>query len=71
MQRSKPTDGTARRLKRIWDGKYAMSVRDVARNLHISERHAWRFISKLEEEDVIYLRYRQNRYNYYSLKRKL
>lgn len=51
-------------------GKYAMSVADVARNLRLSERSAWRYISRLEAEGLIYLRYRQ-RLNYYSLKRKL
>jgi Mn-dependent DtxR family transcriptional regulator len=49
-------------------GKYAMSVHDVARNLKISPRHAWRFINRLEAEGLIYLRYRQ-RFNYYSLRR--
>lgn len=67
--RSKPTDGTQRKLMRIMSGKYAMSVMDVARNLRISERHAWRFLAALEERGVIYLRYRYRR-NYYSLTRK-
>jgi len=66
--RAKPTDGTARKLLRIMHGKYAMSVHDVARNLKISPRHAWRFINRLEAEGLIYLRYRQ-RFNYYSLRR--
>jgi predicted ArsR family transcriptional regulator len=48
--------------------KYAMSVKDVARNLRISDRHAWRYISKLEAQGLIYLRYRQ-RFNYYSLRK--
>jgi predicted ArsR family transcriptional regulator len=48
--------------------KYAMSVKDVARNLRISDRHAWRFISKLEAQGLIYLRYRQ-RFNYYSIRK--
>ena len=66
--RSKPTDGTTVRLMRILKGKYAVSVKDVARILHISDRHAWRFINRLEAEGVIELRYRQ-RYNYYSVRR--
>jgi predicted ArsR family transcriptional regulator len=66
--RSKPTDGTTVRLTRILRGKYAVSVKDVARILRISDRHAWRFISRLEAEGVIELRYRQ-RYNYYSVRR--
>ena len=67
--RSRPTDGTARRLTRIVNGKYAVSVKDVARLLHMSDRHAWRFIDRLVKEGVIELRYRQRRYNYYSVRR--
>jgi hypothetical protein len=66
--RSRPTDGTTARLTRILKGKYAVSVKDIARLLRISERHAWRFISRLEAQGVIELRYRQ-RYNYYSVRR--
>lgn len=68
MERSRPSDGIRRKLLRIMAGKYAMSVKDVARNLRISDRHAWRFISRLEAEGLVYLRYRQ-RFNYYSLRR--
>jgi len=50
------------------NGKYAVSVKDVARLLHISDRHAWRFIDRLVKEGVIELRYKQ-RYNYYSVRR--
>lgn len=68
MQRSRPSDGIKRKLLKLLQGKYAMSVKDVARNLRISDRHAWRYISSLEAEGEIYLRYRQ-RFNYYSLRR--
>ena len=51
---------------------YAVSKQDVADMFGISLRHANRFISRLEAEKIIYLRYRQNRFYYYSLtKRKL
>lgn len=69
QNRSRPTDGTARRLTRILHGKYAVSVKDVARLLRISDRHAWRFIDRLVKEGIIELRYRQRRYNYYSVRR--
>jgi predicted ArsR family transcriptional regulator len=68
MIRSRPSDGIKRKLLRLMQSKYAMSVKDVARNLRISDRHAWRYISRLEAEGLIYLRYRQ-RFNYYSLRR--
>lgn len=70
--RSKPTDGTARRIVRAMGELYAVSKQDVADMFGISLRHANRFISRLEAEKIIYLRYRQNRFYYYSLtKRKL
>lgn len=68
MIRSRPSDGVTRKLLRLMQSKYAMSVKDVARNLRISDRHAWRFISKLEAQGLIYLRYRQ-RFNYYSIRK--
>jgi hypothetical protein len=36
--------------------------------LRVSERHAWRYISKLEAQGKIYLRYRQH-LNFYALRR--
>jgi len=67
--RSRPTDGTARRLTRILTGKYAVSIKDVARLLGVSHRHAERYVSRLQAEGIIFLRYRQQRYNYYSIRR--
>jgi Mn-dependent DtxR family transcriptional regulator len=67
--RSKPTDGTAIRLTKILEGKYAVNVKDVARLLRISHRHAQRFVKKLEDDGIIFYRYRQYRYKYYSIRR--
>jgi predicted ArsR family transcriptional regulator len=67
--RSHPSDGTTRKLLRIMQGKYAMSVFDVARNLKISERQAWRYLSSLLAQGAIYVRYRQHQIYYYSLRR--
>jgi DNA-binding Lrp family transcriptional regulator len=67
--RSRPTDGTTRRLARILQSRYAVSIKQVARMLNISERHAVRFIDRLVKEGVIELRYRERRYNYYSVRR--
>lgn len=63
--------GKAKRLLRIFHGRYAMCVADVARALRISERQAWRYITRLYNEKLIYPRYRQHRYIYYSVRRKL
>lgn len=48
-----------------------MSVVDVMRVLRISERQAWRYLMRLYDEKRIYQRYRQDKYVYYSLRRKL
>jgi predicted ArsR family transcriptional regulator len=69
QNRSRPTDGTARRLTRMMQSRYAVSIKQVARLLHISDRHATRFIDRLVKEGVIELRYRERRYNYYSVRR--
>ena len=69
ISRSRPTDGTTKRLARAMQSRYAMSFKQVARMFHISDRHAMRFIDRLVKEGVIELRYRERRYNYYSVRR--
>jgi predicted ArsR family transcriptional regulator len=69
ISRSRPTDGTTRRLARVMQSRYAMSFKQVARLLNISDRHAMRFVDRLVKEGVIELRYRERRYNYYSVRR--
>jgi predicted ArsR family transcriptional regulator len=66
--RDKPSDGTAMQLLRVLKGRYAMSIEQVARNLKLSHRQAHRYVLQLENDGVIFLRYRQ-RCNYYALRR--
>lgn len=68
--RSKPSDGKMLRLRRMLTGKYAVSIKDIARYLQVGERQAYRYLEPLIEEGHVYLRYRQHRH-YYSLRRKL
>ena len=71
LGRARPSDGKTRRLLRIFNSRFAMSVVDVMRVLRISERQAWRYLMRLYDEKRIYQRYRQDKYIYYSLRRKL
>ena len=71
LGRARPSDGKAKRLLRSFQSRFAMSVVDVMRVLRVSERQAWRYISRLHNEKRIYQRYRQDKYVYYSLRRKL
>lgn len=69
--RAKPSDGKTLRLKRRMETRYALSLKDIARFLRVSERQARRYVTRLLEEDAIFLRYRYCGFHYYSLRRKL
>jgi predicted transcriptional regulator len=56
------------RLVRILKGKYAVSVKDIARITGVSHRQAQTYVALLQNEGIIFLKYRQ-RYNYYALRR--
>lgn len=66
--RARPSDAKLVRLTRVLQGKYAVSVKDVARIMRVSHRQAQRYVARLQEENIIFLKYRQ-RYNYYALRR--
>ena len=71
QERSKPSDGKVLRLKRRMETRYALSLKDIARFLRVSERQARRYVARLLEEDAIFLRYRYCGFHYYSIRRKL
>lgn len=67
--RAKPTDGKMMRLTRLLETRYAVSVRDVARIMKVSHITAMRYVIRLQNEGVIFLKYRQRRFNYYAIRR--
>lgn len=67
--RAKPTDGKMVRLTRLLETRYAVSVRDVARIMKVSHITAMRYVIRLQNEGVIFLKYRQRRFNYYAIRR--
>jgi Mn-dependent DtxR family transcriptional regulator len=66
--RACPSNARLVRLTRILQGKYAVSVKDVARIMKVSVVQARRYVSRLEEQGIIFLKYRK-RYNYYAIRR--
>ncbi len=67
--RAKPSNGKKLRLIRAMDRRYAVNVKDIARLLKLQARQARYYIKVLTDEGKIYVRYKQNRYNYYALRR--
>jgi hypothetical protein len=67
--KSKPSDGKKLRLIRILDRRYAINIKDVARLMKLQVRQAKYYVGVLREEGKVYVRYKQNRYNYYALRR--
>lgn len=68
-ERSKASDGKMRRVERLLEGQYALCAHSIARQLHMSKRSAWRYISRLLENGVIYPRYNERGRNYFALTR--
>ena len=69
VMRTRPSDGRLMRLTRILETKYAVSVKDVARIMKVSRTTAVRYVARLEEAGVVFVKYKQRRYNYYAIRR--
>jgi predicted ArsR family transcriptional regulator len=67
--RARPSDGKLVRLTRVLETKYALSIRDVARIMRVSRATAVRYMTRLEEAGVVFVKYKQRRYNYYAIRR--
>ncbi len=67
--RAKPSNGKKMRLVRVLHGKYAVNIKDIARLMRLRLRQARYYVSVLTKEGKIYVRYKQDRYNYYALRR--
>jgi|LauGreDrversion4_2_1035121.scaffolds.fasta_scaffold653141_3 predicted transcriptional regulator len=68
--RLKTSKGMAKRIVRLAVSRYAISAYDIMDTYKFTKRHANRYISWLEDEGFLYLRYRKDRHNYYSATRK-
>lgn len=67
--KSKPSNGKKLRLIRILDRRYAVNIKDVARLMRLQLRQAKYYIGLLRKEGKVYVRYKQDRFNYYALRR--
>jgi predicted transcriptional regulator len=69
-ERTKTRYGVARRILRLTKSQFAITATDLVETYGFTYRHALRYIKWMQEEGLIYLRYRKNRYNYYSVVRR-
>ena len=67
--KSKPSDGKKLRLIRMLGRRYAVNIKDVARLMRLQLRQAKYYIGVLRKEGKVYVRYKQDRFNYYALRR--
>ena len=67
--RTKTSKGVARRIMRLAVSKFAISVLDIMKTYQFTERHARRYLQWMQDEGLIYLRYKQDGYFYYSVTR--
>ena len=68
--RLKTSKGVAKRIVRLAVSRFAISVSDIMKTYNFTNRHAQRYLAWLQEEGLLYLRYRKNNRNYYSATRK-
>lgn len=70
--RVKTSRGVAKRIMRMAEREFAISVRDIMDTFDFTLRHARRYLDWMQQEEMIYLRYRSRRtgYYYYSVVRK-
>ena len=70
MARSQPSDANICRLIRVIGIHFAVSIDDVQDILKLKPRQAGTYIRKLQNDGVLYVRYRENKKKYYSLRTK-
>jgi hypothetical protein len=67
--KSKPSDGKKLRLIRAMSGMYALNVKQIARLMRLQLRQTQYYVAVLRKEGKLYVRYKQDRFNYYALRR--
>lgn len=67
--KSKPSNGKKLRLLRVMQGMYALNVKQIAKLMRLQLRQTKYYIGVLRKEDKLYVRYKEDRFNYYALRR--
>ena len=67
--KSRSSEGTKMRLIRMLEGKHAVCIKDICKEMNLKERQARWYVAKLLEEDTVYIRYTHGRRNFYSIRR--
>jgi predicted transcriptional regulator len=69
-QRTKTRYGVARRILRLTRSKFAITAQDLVETYNFTYRHSLRYIKWMQEEGLLYLRYRTGNRNFYSVVRR-
>lgn len=69
-ERAKTRFGVAKRIMRVMRSSFAMCAKDIARIFNFSIRHTRRYLLWLENDGLIYRRYRHEGRHYFSVVRK-
>jgi predicted ArsR family transcriptional regulator len=69
MEKSKSSEGKRVRLIRILEGKYAVTVKDICKLMHLKETQVRWYINSLLEEGKVYVKYTKGRLIHYALRR--
>jgi len=70
MERSKPSDGTKKRLIRIMGERYALTIKNMMKLLRLSEGQTKWYIAELKRDNTIYIKYRTGHVAHYALRRE-
>jgi len=66
QQRLKTSRGVAKRILNLATLNFAITACDLMKVYNFTYRHSLRYIKWMQEENLLYLRYRKNNRNYYS-----
>ena len=68
--KSRSSEGTKMRLIRMLEGKHALSVKEICKEMDLKERQARWYVAKLLEEDLIFVRYTHGKRKFYAIRRE-
>lgn len=69
-ERTKTRFGVKKRIIRMMQSVFAVCIDDVAKRFNFSYRHARLYLVWLEDEGLIYRRYKHQRRHYFSIVRR-
>ncbi len=70
IPRTKTRYGVARRIIRFTISRFAITASDLVERYNFTYRHSLRYIKWMQEDGLLYLRYRKGNQNFYSVVRR-